>query len=86
MPLIFLWIALILVCALYSALPTLSPGMWVSEWVSEWVSAGVRKQTGPQRVHSTTHMYTMSSYFLSVSLSSYAGCDWSILRGPLNFN
>ena len=57
MPLIFLWIALILVCALYSALPTLSPGMWVSEWVS----AGVRKQTGPQRVHSTTHMYTMSS-------------------------
>ena len=82
MPLIFLWIALILVCALYSALPTLLPGMWVSEWVS----AGVRKQTGPQRVHSTTHMYTMNSYFLSVSLSSYAGCDWSILRGPLNFN
>ena len=82
MPLIFLWIALILVCVLYSALPTLSPGMWVSEWVS----AGVRKQTGPQRVHSTTHMYTMSSYSLSVSLSSYAGFDWSILRGPLNFN
>ena len=44
MPLIFLWIAFILVCALYSALPTLSPGMWVSEWLSDWVSAGVNKR------------------------------------------
>ena len=54
--LLILWIALILVCALYSALPALSPGMWVSEWVS----AGVRKNTGPQRVHSTTHMWLVN--------------------------
>ena len=32
-------------------------GVCVSEWVSE-------KQTGPQRVHSSTHMYIMRTYFL----------------------
>ena len=29
----------------------------------------VRKQTGPRRVHSTTHMYAMRTYFPKFSLS-----------------
>ena len=41
--------------ALYSALPTMSSGM------RERVT--VRKQTVPQRVHSTTHMNAMRTYF-----------------------